>query len=93
MAASVVRGLASRVRDEHGFTARLSLARTALELERVRPLAVGGGVAGVSEPPLPVDTPWGPAELLAPPFALLPGPAFRFDRGPSPLGSALPGWP
>jgi crotonobetainyl-CoA:carnitine CoA-transferase CaiB-like acyl-CoA transferase len=93
MGAAVVRGLASRVRDEHGYVARLSLARTAVELERVRTMPKVEASAGVSEPPVSIETPWGAALLLAPPFALLPGPDFAFDRMPSSLGSAPPDWP
>ena len=39
-----------------------------------------------------IPTAWGPAAVAPPPLEL-PGVAFRFDRGPAPLGSDEPEWP
>jgi crotonobetainyl-CoA:carnitine CoA-transferase CaiB-like acyl-CoA transferase len=97
MAAAAIIGLASRQRDGAGTRWRLSLARTAVELESARsPLEAtvstgssadrddhGGGTE--------VVTAWGPAELLQPPLG---GPEIRlaWDLAPRPLGSDAPVW-
>jgi crotonobetainyl-CoA:carnitine CoA-transferase CaiB-like acyl-CoA transferase len=91
MAAAVLAGLGQRVLVGRGTRARLSLARTAIELE-----------AALAYPRDPVQparefrrtelaTPWGPAELLPPPFDL-EGVRVGFDRGPSELGSEPAAW-
>lgn len=97
MAAAVVAGLAARQRDGMGTRRRLSLARTAAELERARSLVEatpsadntsrGDDRGGATQ----VVTPWGPAEILAPPIA---GPELRlaWDLAPRPLGSDAPVW-
>jgi crotonobetainyl-CoA:carnitine CoA-transferase CaiB-like acyl-CoA transferase len=98
MAAAVLSGIASRRRDGRGTAARLSLARTAAGLERVmssrghaRPRsAEPAGTASVAPAGI-LDTPWGAATLLTPPFAA--GAAtLRWDRGPSELGSDAAAW-
>jgi crotonobetainyl-CoA:carnitine CoA-transferase CaiB-like acyl-CoA transferase len=92
MAAAALTGLADRVRDGGGTVARLSLARTAAELERVRTLdRPPSGPAPEALPDTPRATPWGEARLLAPPLEVAGAP-LRFDVGPAPLGSAAPVW-
>jgi crotonobetainyl-CoA:carnitine CoA-transferase CaiB-like acyl-CoA transferase len=96
MAAAALSGIASRTRDGLGTAARLSLARTAAELERVmssRARARSPEPAGTASvaPAGILDTPWGAATLLPPPFAV--GAAtLRWDRGPSELGSDAAAW-
>jgi hypothetical protein len=105
MAAAVLAGLASRVRDRRGTAARLSLARTAAELERAmssrgqaRPIAAAPDARDPAQPVTasialsdPVDTPWGAATLLTPPFAV--GTAtLHFDRGSRDLGTDPAAW-
>jgi crotonobetainyl-CoA:carnitine CoA-transferase CaiB-like acyl-CoA transferase len=91
MAAAVLAGLARRVQTGKGSRAVLSLARTAVELAKVRDLAR----AEFDEPPelpaTPISTPWGPASVLEPPLAL-DGVPIRWERGPAPLGSDAPEW-
>jgi hypothetical protein len=107
MAAAVLSGLTRRRADGRGSVARLSLARTAAELELARPLPASphhsrpeGMPSSHAEPvtasvPLaaPIDTAWGAATLLPPPFAL-DGVGFvpTWQRGPRPLGSDAPAW-
>ena len=92
MAAAALTGLARRLRDGRGTVARLSLARTAAELERVRsastppPAAVPDAL-----PDHPRATPWGDAHDLEPPLEVEGAPV-RFEVGPAPLGSASPAW-
>jgi hypothetical protein len=91
-AAAALRGLARRVRDGRGSVSRLSLARTAAELqahagEEREPL----GDAAAPWATIPVETGWGPARMAAPPLSV--GEAvLRWVRGPRPLGSDEPGW-
>jgi hypothetical protein len=90
MAAAVVRGLIDGVRGNGAITARLSLARTALLLEK--PVAEVSPTAFM--PPTDADyapgeeaTSWGVAKrLLAP--AVFDGAALCWARGASALGSA-----
>ncbi len=98
-ASAVLAGLAQRVLVGRGTRSRVSLARTALELEVAR------GQAGESEPvpsdaDAPADgearaaelsTPWGAARVPPPPFGL-DGVRLGFDRGPSELGSGPAVW-
>lgn len=91
MAAAALSGLARRVQDRRGVRARLSLARTAVELENARslparPVAASAGRAGI-----PIDTAWGPATVPPAPFALQ-GVRVGWDRGPRALGSDTPIW-
>jgi len=94
MAAAAVALLRDRAADGRGGSARLSLARTAAALTAM-PLPEPESTA--AEPvdasaPTPIGTAWGPAAVAPAPF-VLPGVAFRFDRGPAPLGSDEPAWP
>jgi crotonobetainyl-CoA:carnitine CoA-transferase CaiB-like acyl-CoA transferase len=103
MAAAVLRGLALRTHDGRGTVARLSLARTAAELERVlpahaRPIATPPEPVDSAHPVTasialssPVDTPWGAATLLTPPFSAGET-TLRWDRGASELGSGAAAW-
>jgi crotonobetainyl-CoA:carnitine CoA-transferase CaiB-like acyl-CoA transferase len=91
VAAAVLAGLARRIREGHGTRARLSLARTAVELERARGLEAEPIAPAPEHPALPVDTPWGPATLLLPPFAI-EGVRVGWGRGPRALGSDAPAW-
>ncbi|MCU1416359.1 MAG: caiB [Schumannella sp.] len=105
MAAAVLAGLSRRVRNGSGSSSRLSLARTAIELERARPLPARPVLSRVAaeaphqaEPvtasvPLSaaMETPWGAATLLPPPFSA--GSAgLVWSRGPRPLGSDAASW-
>ena len=91
MAGAVLAGLARRVRTGEGTRAVLSLARTAVELERVRELERVPVEARPVLPDRPIDIPWGPARLLEPPLAL-DGVPITWDVPPSPLGSAPATW-
>jgi crotonobetainyl-CoA:carnitine CoA-transferase CaiB-like acyl-CoA transferase len=105
MAAATLAGLARRVRDGRGSVSRLSLARTALELERVRPLRAQSVQSRlIAEAPherepvtasvplaSPIDTPWGAATLLPSPFSV--GTVhLGWTRGPRALGADAPSW-
>jgi crotonobetainyl-CoA:carnitine CoA-transferase CaiB-like acyl-CoA transferase len=105
MAASVLEGLAQRMRDGHGTRARLSLARTAAELAFAHSLAARplqprqtGLPASWTDPvtasvslAAPIDTPWGAATVLPAPFGV-EGVTVGWTRGPRPLGSDAPAW-
>lgn len=100
MAAAALTGLAARRRTGTGRRSRLSLARTAAELEHAHRLAARPIVppAAAPEPiteatfvPSAIDTAWGAATLLPPPFAL-GDTRLRWDRGPGPLGRDAPTW-
>jgi crotonobetainyl-CoA:carnitine CoA-transferase CaiB-like acyl-CoA transferase len=91
VAAAVLAALARRVRDGLGMRARLSLARTAVELERARGLEAQPVVPPPEHPRTPLDTFWGPAKLLAPPLAI-EGVRVGWARGPHPLGSDEAVW-
>jgi hypothetical protein len=104
MAAAVLAGLTRRVREGTGSTARLSLARTALELERARahparpvsprpaePAAPTEAVTASVPLAAPLDTPWGAATLLPSPLRV-GGVPLSWDRGPRALGSDPPTW-
>jgi crotonobetainyl-CoA:carnitine CoA-transferase CaiB-like acyl-CoA transferase len=105
MAASVLVGLAQRIRDGRGTRARLSLARTAAELAFAHSLAARplqprqtGLPASWTDPvtasvslAAPIDTPWGAATVLPAPFAV-EGVTVGWTRGPRPLGSDAPAW-
>jgi CoA-transferase family III len=90
MAAAVLTGLTRRVTDSTGSRARLSLARTAVELEDARsrapqPIGLHPHATG-SQQAIPLDTAWGPATLPPPPFSLT-GVRVGWDRAPRDLGS------
>jgi CoA-transferase family III len=88
-AAATLIGLARRADTGRGSSARLSLARTALELTGVgrgeepeqAPLQIGAHL----------QTPWGSAQLLPPPLTV-GGQSPTWSRGPRPLGSDQPRW-
>ncbi len=63
MAAAVLTGLARRATGSHGMRARLSLARTAAELEKARRLPSQPVGAAASHSRVPLDTAWGSASL------------------------------
>jgi crotonobetainyl-CoA:carnitine CoA-transferase CaiB-like acyl-CoA transferase len=91
MAAAVMAGLARRVRGSRGVRARLSLARTAVELERARRLSPQpvGAVAPIAG--IPLDTAWGSATVPPAPLSLS-GVHVGWERPPRPLGSDAPFW-
>jgi hypothetical protein len=90
-AAAVLHGLAARVRDGRGSTTRLSLARTAAELQSAVDLE-RGPLEAIGDPPtVPLDTGWGPARLVVPPLTVGTT-ALRWERGSRPLGSDEPEW-
>jgi crotonobetainyl-CoA:carnitine CoA-transferase CaiB-like acyl-CoA transferase len=104
MAAAALTGLARRLRSGTGSRWRLSLARTALELERARAFPARPVAAHPAEPapapepltasvPLaaPLDTPWGAATLLPSPVRI-GGIPLSWDHGPRELGSDAPAW-
>jgi len=91
MAATVLGGLARRVRTGEGTRAVLSLARTAAELERVRGLYRAPVSGRPALPDRPLGTFWGPARVLEPPLAV-DGVEIGWDVAPAPLGSAEPAW-
>ena len=91
MAASVLLGLARRARDGIGSEARLSLARTAVELERARDATALPAAPVPQLARTPIATPWGAAELLEPPVAL-GGVHLGWDRAPGELGAGPASW-
>lgn len=97
MAAAVLAGLTRRARTGEGSRARLSLARTALELESApRGRVAGDGTASADEGALDaraiaVDSPWGAAELTATPFRIAGAP-LAWERSPRALGSDPSRW-
>ncbi|HWH26637.1 MAG TPA: CoA transferase, partial [Pseudolysinimonas sp.] len=92
-AAAVLQGLAARVRAGVGSRSRLSLARTAVELEHAAALDRVASPETQRDSPRGTElvTPWGAATLLPPPFSLA-GVTVRWDRAPRPLGSDAPVW-
>jgi len=92
MGAAVLGGLVHRLRTGRGTRARLSLARTAAELEAARTGAPPVEAAEAAElPTRPLVTPWGPAEIVEPPLAV-EGVPLSWDLGPRPLGSDPASW-
>jgi hypothetical protein len=95
-AAAVVTGLTRFVRTGRGVRSRLSLARTAVELERAR--SAEPPDARPHPPPAHpvatdrIETGWGPARLVRFPVDVDGAPA-RWARGPRPLGGDAPAWP
>jgi hypothetical protein len=91
-AAAVLVGLCVRSATGAGTAARLSLARTALELA-----AAGPGSPAADDPgersaaSVVLTTPWGAARLLESPVTVGGG-GLRFERSPRPLGSDDPAW-
>jgi crotonobetainyl-CoA:carnitine CoA-transferase CaiB-like acyl-CoA transferase len=91
-AAAVLTGLAVRVRKGRGWRGRLSLARTALELENARGLPRASHFLDEAELPAdPIATPWGRALLLHPPLEL-GGVTVRWEHAPRNLGADEAAW-
>lgn len=96
-AGAVLAGLAARVREGLGTRSRLSLARTAVELEAARRLAAEDGHAMDAAAPAPdfprtpLATPWGAAELLPWPLTV-GGHPLVWELPPRPLGADEPIW-
>jgi crotonobetainyl-CoA:carnitine CoA-transferase CaiB-like acyl-CoA transferase len=93
LAASAALVAVGRMRREGvSSSARLSLARTALELPTGRSPNPPEGIA--PRPALPttrIATPWGDADLLRSPLTV-GDLAFDYERGPTDLGSDEPRW-
>ena len=90
-AAAVLSGLTARVRDGVGTRAKLSLARTAVELDRARGLAVDAPAPAHDYPRSTLSTPWGAAELLPAPLSIGGGP-LSWTLPPRALGADDPLW-
>jgi len=96
MAAAVLEGLRQRLLHNTGFTARLSLARTACLLTE-RPYSATEQPSGLparqiqDEETENVLSHWGMAAQLRTPF-WLPGTPLQWSRSPAPLGSAAAQW-
>jgi len=91
LAAAALAGLANRVRDGAGTRSRLSLARTAVELETARGLEVDAAAPASEYSRTPLATPWGAAELLPSPL-MVGGQQLVWELAPRPLGSDDPSW-
>lgn len=83
-------------REGVSSSARVSLARTALELPKARSLSPSKGpvettLRQAQRPSTRIDTPWGPAELLEPPVTI-GDVRLNWRRGPTRLGSDEPLW-
>ncbi|GAB3607378.1 CoA transferase [Conyzicola nivalis] len=81
-------------RESVSSSARLSLARTALELPRSLSPSKGDHSQALRQaqgPTTRITTPWGPADLLASPLTV-GDIAFNYERGPTELGSDEPRW-
>jgi len=96
MAAAALEGMRLRLRNNTGFTARLSLARTACVLtdhpypDTVQP--DGLGPAGLYDENAATEiTRWGIGKRLNPPI-WLPGTPLVWSRSASPLGSDTAAW-
>lgn len=96
MAAAVLEGLRQRLLHNTGFTARLSLARTACLLTdhpysaNEQPAGLGARQRQDEEQEMVLSR-WGLAAQLRAPF-WLPGMPLLWSRSPSPLGSAAAEW-
>lgn len=93
-AAAAAHGIAHARRSGRGSVSRLSLARTALELERWRDDFGGGPFATAASaelPSRPIETPWGTADLIDSPLDLS-ATALGSLLPPGPLGSDRPAW-
>lgn len=91
-ATAALRAIAHARRTGEGSRSRVSLARTALELERLRD-ALGPAEAHAEPrvPSTPLDTPWGLADLLASPLEVR-GVRLHTPHPPRHLGSDEPFW-
>lgn len=92
MAAAVLAGLSQRVVRGTGSIARLSLARTAVELEAARGLPrVARFAADEPADGQLMQAEWGPVRVLQAPITI-PGVRIAWDRAPRPLGSDNATW-
>ena len=91
LAAASLAGLAARLRDGVGSRSRLSLARTAVELEAARGLEVDAAAPARDYPRTPLATPWGAAELLPAPLSI-DGAPLEWVLPPRPLGADEARW-
>ncbi len=91
ISAAVLAALAARVRDGVGTRSRLSLARTAVELENARGLEQDATAPIPHWQRTPLTTPWGAAELLPSPLTV-GGHPLAWALPPRPLGSDDPLW-
>lgn len=92
MAAATLAGLRDRLTTGEGSAHRLSLARTAFELEDARGLP--RATPSVRDEPADgelMQTQWGPVRVLPGPFELA-GVRIGWDRPPRSLGSDDPAW-
>ncbi|KTT59711.1 CAIB/BAIF family CoA transferase [Pseudomonas oryzihabitans] len=94
MAATVIRGLAARLREGRTLSARLSLARTACLLTAHPAIATEPLFSGVQDGdygPEPEPTAWGPALRLRPALAI-GDLRLHWERPATRLGSATAAW-
>jgi len=92
MAAAVLAGLRQRLVAGTGSTARLSLARTAVELEGARGLPrVARFAADEPADGHLLQAEWGPVRVLAAPFTV-PDVRIAWERAPRAIGSDNPTW-
>jgi hypothetical protein len=94
LAASVIRGITTRLESGAGTTARTSLARVAHELIGMPATEIGAALA--PEEPTDLsdayeDTAWGSARRLRAPLTI-EGTPMRWHYAPSALGSSQPEW-
>ncbi|QEO09532.1 CoA transferase [Protaetiibacter larvae] len=92
MAAAALAGLRQRLLDGTGSEVRLSLARTAVELEAARglPRATRYSAPELTDGAL-LQSEWGPVRVLPAPFAL-DGVRVAWERPPRAFGSDNPTW-
>lgn len=89
-AAAAIVAVGRMRREGVSSSARLSLARTALELPVAEP-GEAPPLRRAQGPATRIETPWGPADLLRSPLTI-DGLAFDYQRGPTDLGSDEPRW-
>jgi crotonobetainyl-CoA:carnitine CoA-transferase CaiB-like acyl-CoA transferase len=90
-AAAAIVAVGRMRREGVSTSARVSLARTALELPAEEPVDLGRLRAPAAHGGSRIATPWGAAELLEPPV-MVGDVRLGWRRGPSDLGSAEPRW-
>jgi crotonobetainyl-CoA:carnitine CoA-transferase CaiB-like acyl-CoA transferase len=78
-------------REGVSSSARLSLARTALELPLAQPVEIADRPARAERPSTRIATPWGDADVLCSPLTV-GDLSFNYERGPTDLGSDEPRW-
>ena len=91
IASAVLAGMTARVRGGGGTRAKLSLARTAVELDHARGLGVDAPAAAREYPRSTLSTPWGAAELLPAPLSI-GGVPLSWSLPPRNLGADDPLW-